>query len=98
MAGPTEILKKEWDSIREHLTLDDPTQSSTYLGCDHAAGKVKTADPEWNVIFQALREHVLPEKARGDPRVGYGKPQNSLECWMCGCIDQCVAQILPVES
>ena len=90
MVGPIDSLKKGWARIRERLTLDDPTQSGTYLGCDHVQQQYRSDDPQWKAIFTALQEHVLPEKARGNPREADGKLLNGLEYWMRGFIDQCV--------
>ena len=35
LAGPADQLEHLWDSIRDGLTMDPPTEQGKYLGCDH---------------------------------------------------------------
>ena len=35
MSGPEGNLREGWQLIRSHLTLEDPTPSGKYLGCEH---------------------------------------------------------------
>ena len=53
MSGPVQTPAKGWSLVRQGLTLDEPTDFTKYLGCEHRRRVVKLTS--CGKVAQAVR-------------------------------------------
>ena len=61
MAGPTENIKKGWESIQSVVVIDDPEPFGRYFGCEHREEgpiMLKETDHPFSHIFSKKNEDV----------------------------------------
>jgi len=97
MSGPEGNLREGWQLIRSHLTLEDPTPSGKYLGCEHRVFE-STVPAEGNFLHGLASQGASPVRGASPAATAATVPVRVVEYDMSSFLQQCVARYLELAN